>query len=94
VVVKILAAKERLVRIALDNGLNPLPSGTNFVTMDCGRDGAFAKALMDTLIERDVFLRKPAGAPQDRCIRISSGPGADIDIFAAELPAALASLRR
>lgn len=70
-VAKISAAKERLIRVALDNGLQPLPSGTNFVTMDCGRDGAFAQALMDALIERDVFLRKPAATPQDRCIRIS-----------------------
>ena len=92
-VAKILAAKERLIRIALDNGLEPLSSGTNFVTMDCGRDGAFAHALMNSLIGRDVFLRKPSGAPQDRCIRVSCGPDADIDVFADELPGTLATLR-
>jgi histidinol-phosphate aminotransferase len=92
-VAKILAAKERLIRIGLDNGLTPLPSGANFVTMDCGRDGPFAQALMDALIERDVFIRKPAGPPQDRCIRVSCGPDADIGVFAAELAGALQSLR-
>jgi histidinol-phosphate aminotransferase len=92
-VAKITAAKERLIRIALENGLKPLPSGANFVTMDCGGDGPFARALMDLLNERDVFLRKPMGAPQDRCIRVSCGPDADIDVFAEELSAALAALR-
>jgi histidinol-phosphate aminotransferase len=92
-VAKIRAAKERLIRIALENGLKPLPSGANFVTMDCGLDGRFAQTLMNALIERDVFLRKPMGTPQDRCIRVSCGPDADIDIFAEELTATLAALR-
>jgi histidinol-phosphate aminotransferase len=91
---RINAAKQRLVCIALENGLTPLPSAANFVTMDCGRDGAFAQRLLDGLIERDVFLRKPLVAPMDRCIRISCGLDADMDVFAAELAKELARLRK
>jgi histidinol-phosphate aminotransferase len=86
---RINAAKQRLARIALDNGLKPLPSATNFVTIDCGRDGAFAQRLLDALISRDVFVRKPMVAPMDRCIRVSCGLDADLDVFAAELAQAL-----
>ena len=89
---RIRAAKQRLVHVALDNGLTPLPSGTNFVTMDCGRDGSFAQWLLDALIERDVFLRKPMVPPMDRCIRISCGHDADLDVFAIELADALGSV--
>ncbi len=35
-------AKARIADIARDNGLLPLPSATNFVTIDCGHDGTFA----------------------------------------------------
>jgi histidinol-phosphate aminotransferase len=79
----------RLGQIARDNGLIPLPSATNFVTMDCGRDGTFARAVLAGLIERDVFVRMPGVAPLDRCIRVSLGDDATLEIFARALPAAL-----
>ncbi len=41
----VVAARLRLSAIARANGLQPLPSATNFVTMDCGRDGDHARAL-------------------------------------------------
>ncbi len=37
-------ARDLIGTIARANGLTPLPSATNFVTLDCGQDGAFAKA--------------------------------------------------
>jgi histidinol-phosphate aminotransferase len=86
-------ARERISAIARDNGLEPLPSATNFVTIDCGRDGAYAKAVLDGVVARDVFIRKPAVAPLDRCIRVSCGTDADLDLFAAVLPEALAEAR-
>jgi histidinol-phosphate aminotransferase len=70
-----------------------LPSATNFVAVDCGRDGAFAKAVLDGLIARDLFVRKPWLAPMDRCIRLSAGTDADLDLLAAALPEALAEAR-
>ncbi|MCE1235837.1 MAG: pyridoxal phosphate-dependent aminotransferase [Hyphomicrobiales bacterium] len=90
VVAKVNRSKARLAEIAAENGLVTLPSATNFVAIDCGRDGAFAKAVLEALIERDLFVRKPWTAPMDRCIRVSAGTDADLALFAEALPAALA----
>ena len=78
-------------RSRADNGLQALPSATNFVTVDCGRDGAFARAVLAALAERDVFIRMPGVAPLDRCIRISAAPDDELDVLADELPGALAA---
>ena len=77
--------------IAEANGLRPLPSATNFVTIDCGRDGGFARAVLNGLVARGIFVRMPFVAPQDRCIRVTVGRPADLDAFAAALPEALAA---
>lgn len=90
---QVAAARDRIAAIARANGLSPLPSATNFVTIDCGRDGAFAKAVLEELIARGIFVRMPFVAPQNRCIRVSCGTPADLDAFAAALPAALAAAR-
>ena len=37
------------------------------------------------LIARDVFVRKPAIAPLDRCIRVSCGPDDALEVFAEAL---------
>jgi len=89
---KVAAARDGIAAIARDNGLDPLPSATNFVTIDCGRDGDFARALVAALGARGVFIRMPFVAPQDRCIRISCGTEADLAALAAALPAALAEV--
>ena len=83
-------ARKRIAEIARENGLTPIPSATNFVAVDCGRDGAFARAVLRELTAADVFVRMPFVAPQDRCIRISCGPDAELDLLAAALPGALA----
>ncbi len=88
---RIEASKDRISEIARANGLEPLPSATNFVAIDCGRDGAFAAAVLAALVERGVFVRMPGVEPLNRCIRISAAPDADIDIFEEELPQALAA---
>ena len=74
VVRRIGRARQRIAEIAAADGLVPLASATNFVTLDCGYDGAFAKRVLDALLARDVFVRKPMVAPLDRCIRASCGP--------------------
>lgn len=86
-------ARERIADIARANGLRPLPSAANFVTIDCGADGAFARAVLDQLLQRDIFVRKPAVAPLDRCIRVSCGRDADLALLAAALPEALRAAR-
>lgn len=85
--------RARIAAIAREHGLTPLASAANFVTVDCGGDGDFARAVLDGLLARDVFARKPAIAPLDRCVRISCGSDADLDVLAAALGAALADAR-
>jgi histidinol-phosphate aminotransferase len=87
------SARARIDQIAQDNGLTTLPSATNFVAVDCGGDGTFAKSVLDGLIARGVFVRMPSVAPQNRCIRISCGRAQDLDILANALPQALADAR-
>jgi histidinol-phosphate aminotransferase len=86
---QVSAARDRIASIARANGLSPLPSATNFVTIDCGRDGAYARRVLAELINRDIFVRMPGVAPQDRCIRVSAGAKADLDAFEEALPQAL-----
>jgi histidinol-phosphate aminotransferase len=87
------AAREALSAIARQNGLVPLPSATNFVAMDCGAQGGFARRVLTELVNRDIFVRMPFVAPQDRCIRVSTGPEAAMAAFSAALPLALAAAR-
>ena len=93
VVARIARARDRISDIATANGLLPLPSGANFIAIDCGHDGAFARRILSALEGRDVFIRKPGVAPQDRCIRISCGRDEDLAILAQELPRVLTSVR-
>ncbi|PZX38039.1 histidinol-phosphate aminotransferase [Roseinatronobacter thiooxidans] len=86
------AARKMLGEIASDNGLHALPSATNFVTIDCGHDGAYARKLVQELMSRDVFVRMPFVAPHDRCIRVSAGPPTELAVFAEVLPQALRNI--
>lgn len=90
---QVTEARATLARIAADNGLTALPSATNFVTIDCGRDGDFARAVLRDLVARGIFVRMPFVAPHDRCIRVSCGDAAALAAFAAALPPALATAR-
>ncbi len=91
VVRDVAAGRERVAAIAAENGLTALPSATNFVAVDCGRDGDFARGVLRQLGARGVFVRMPYVAPLDRCIRVTVGRDADLDAFAAALPEALAA---
>lgn len=93
VIARVGRSRERIAEIAVANGLAPLPSATNFVAIDCGADGAFARRVLDGLIARDIFVRMPGVAPLDRCIRVTAGTPEDLDLFAAALPEALAQAR-
>ncbi len=84
-----IAARIRLSAIARANGLRPLPSATNFVTIDCGRDGGYAKTVLAELGKLGVFIRMPGVAPLDRCIRISLGDDQALDSLEETLPQAL-----
>lgn len=90
---EIKAARDHIAEIATANGLKALPSATNFVTIDCGGDGDFAKRVLDALVAQGIFVRMPFAAPQNRCIRISCGPEEDLAAFSAALPQALQTAR-
>lgn len=90
VVNQVTASRDRIAEIASANGLNSLPSATNFVAVDCGRDGAYATAVLKALIDLDVFVRMPGVEPLNRCIRISAGRKHDMELLEQALPDALA----
>ncbi|AJY47199.1 pyridoxal phosphate-dependent aminotransferase [Martelella endophytica] len=92
VVGRIRESRDEIGRIARENGLEPLPSATNFVAIDCGRDGAYARAIVDGLGAHGVFIRMPGVAPLNRCIRVSTGPSADMTLFAEALPVVLGDI--
>ncbi len=79
-------------QIARDCGLASIPSATNFVAVDCGRDGAYAKQVMDGLIQRHIFVRKPFAPLLDRCIRVSCGPDAEMTLFTNALRETLTAI--
>jgi len=92
-VAKVTDARAEITRIAETNGLSTVPSATNFVAVDCGQDGDFARKVLANLIEAGIFVRMPFVAPQDRCIRVSCGTAEDLSAFELALPEALRKAR-
>lgn len=90
---RVAGARDRIAAIAAANGLVALPSATNFVAVDCGRNGDFARRVLAELATRDIFVRMPGVAPLDRCIRVSVGPDDALALFEAALPGALQAAR-
>ncbi len=86
---KVIDARTKISDIAIAHGLRALSSQTNFVTIDCGKDGDFTRHILGSLIEQGVFVRMPGVAPLDRCIRITVGRDEDLAIFEDALPKAL-----
>ncbi len=89
VLAQVATARIRLAAIARTNGWTPLPSATNFITLDCGRDGDHARAVLSQLTAAGIFVRMPGVAPLDRCIRVSLGDEAALAAFEAALPGAI-----
>lgn len=85
-------SKRFIYEIAKANNLRPIQSATNFVAIDCGRDGAYARSIVDGLLEHGIFIRMPGVAPLNRCIRVSCGNETDLDAFAKALPKVLKAL--
>ena len=89
VVGEVKRARQRIADIAKSNGLKALPSATNFVAVDCGRDGVYAKVIVDRLLKQGIFVRMPGVAPLNRCIRISCGTPQDLLALEHMLPKVL-----
>jgi len=90
---EVARSRDTIAAIAADNGLRALPSAANFVAVDCGKGGDFARAVLSALVERGVFVRMPFVVPQDRCIRIGCGPAPEMAVLGEMLPQALAEAR-
>ncbi|MEM8791183.1 MAG: pyridoxal phosphate-dependent aminotransferase [Pseudomonadota bacterium] len=88
---KVVESRNRIAEIAAENGLTSIPSATNFVAVDCGRDGAYAQSVMKALMELDIFVRMPGISPLNRCIRVSCGTPEDMDLLSQALPKALSA---
>lgn len=80
VVKAVEAGREDYRALAGDVGISSLPSQTNFVAFDFGT-GERAGAVMNTLIEQGVFLRKPAAPGLDRLVRVTVGTPGDRAVF-------------
>ena len=91
-VAKIARGREKLIIIAQKHGLGFLPSAANFVAIDCMRDENHAKAIVEALNEKAIFIRMPGVAPQSRFIRVSVGRQKDLDSFDVALGEVLRAL--
>jgi len=81
---KVANGRDRIHKFASDLGLQSILSATNFVTVDCGRDSTFAKAILAKMLERGIFMRMPGVEPQSRCVRVSVGLDDEMDLFENE----------
>lgn len=86
---EVITARARIRAIALENGLKPLPSATNFMAIDCGRDGTYTRAIVDGLLQHGIFIRTPGVSPLNRCIRVSCAEKKSLDLLAEALPLVL-----
>jgi histidinol-phosphate aminotransferase len=86
-------SRNKIEKIAENHGFKAIPSATNFVTIDCGRDGDYARTILKELMDRGIFVRMPGVAPLDRCIRVSVGPEEEIDLFEAALKDVIAKIK-
>jgi histidinol-phosphate aminotransferase len=78
--------REEYATLAQELGFTPLPSTTNFVTMDVGGVER-ARALVAALAERGVFIRMPGAPPLDSCVRVTVGTPEERAAFAEILRA-------
>ena len=72
-------------------GLRTLPSHTNFVCFDIG-SRLRAEGMVEALLARGVFVRKPGAPPLDGHIRVTVGTASQRAEFAQHFAEALAAL--
>ncbi len=84
VVAAVAKGRDEYAALAHELGLAVLPSATNFVSIDMGSFER-ARATMDALLERGVFVRMPGAPPLNRCIRVTVGLPEERALFAEAL---------
>ena len=83
-------SRQSIYSIAEENSLLWIDSATNFVAIDCGHDGLFARKILHRLQDNGIFVRMPSVAPLDRCIRVTCGPPEQMELFGEVLTKMLA----
>ena len=91
VVAEVARGREEYATLGRELALPPLPSATNFVSLDAGGPER-AKALVAGLAARDVFIRMPGAPPLNRCIRVTVGTAEERAAFATILREVVAAL--
>jgi histidinol-phosphate aminotransferase len=91
VVEQVSQGREDYYALAASLGTGALKSHTNFVCIDLGTNER-ATRVMNRLLSRGVFIRKPGAPPLDRYVRVSVGTAAERTEFAARLRAVLAEV--
>lgn len=81
VIAEVARGRDEYAALATSLGLTPLPSATNFVSIDVG-GAARARATVAALAEKGVFIRMPGAPPLDRCIRVTVGSASERATFA------------
>ena len=91
VVAEVARGREEYDSLARRCGFTTLPSRANFVLIDCATRPR-AERLVELLLERAVFVRKPGAPPLDRCIRVTVGTAGERARFAELFAEAAAAL--
>ncbi|MFY9780365.1 MAG: aminotransferase class I/II-fold pyridoxal phosphate-dependent enzyme [Candidatus Baltobacteraceae bacterium] len=87
-VAEIVRGREEYQALGERLGLATLPSHTNFVCFDLG-SRARAEAMVEELLRRAVFVRKPGAPPLDGHIRVTVGTASERARFALAFADAL-----
>ncbi len=82
-------ARDQYYTLARELGLGYVDSCTNFVCIDLGNADR-ACFVMNELLRRGVWIRKPGAAPLDRYVRVSAGTAQMCRAFAEAFRAVLA----
>ena len=93
VVHEVAKGRQDYYDLAASLGHGALPSCTNFVCIGF-ESNERATAIMNALLARGVFIRKPGAPPLDRYVRVSVGTSAERTEFAVRLRAVLAEVRQ
>ncbi|GAC1557903.1 MAG: pyridoxal phosphate-dependent aminotransferase [Vulcanimicrobiaceae bacterium] len=91
VVAEVERGRDAYVALARRAGCATLPSRANFVCIDLG-SRARAEAMVEALLRRGIFVRKPGLPPLDGFIRVTVGAPADRAAFAEAFELARARL--
>ena len=91
VVAEVARGRNEYATLGRRLGISTLPSHTNFVCFDVGSRER-AEAMLDELLRRGVFVRKPSAAPLEGHIRVTVGTADERHRFAAIFEEALAAL--